>query len=552
MAGKPHRRKPSSLRRPGLYREEPLILPRTTLLSMQNPLYLPIFPVHKLPDALKAAVLEVHESIQAPIPLIVAAALTPLSIASQGLFNVRRLGGLVSPVSLFLLVVAASGERKSTADALFRKPLSDFEEAHLDMATKSLAAYKPLHRAWKVKLKGLEKAIERASAKGESTEELTKALVTLSDAEPRKPPPAPTFVYADTTTAALQLNLHEGVPSAGLISSEAALVMGGRAATEVAFYNQAWDGIDRFPVVRKADNFTLVDPRLTISLMAQPSTTRRFFDKKGQQVRDIGLLARMLIAFPDSTQGTRFSLDTKPPHWDALHKYHGRINNLLKTYFEHFQTGKPKTVLGFTAQADEVCLSFYNAIESQIGKGNLLEDVRDHASKITENLARVAALFHIVQGHEGDNEIGADTTERAVAVCQWYAWEFFRLFGAPNQMSQQHELAKQLVADLIKLNRKNGNMAFPKSDLYHLCHPSLREKKPLEMALNALAAQGLIHIGKGQDKKTYICLTQQFFLHYQINTFSQGVVSPISGGLTPHLGLEHGLIQGSGGFFKSA
>jgi len=512
---------------------------------MQVPPNLTIFPLHALPDELQAAVLEVHEFIQAPIPLIVAAALAPLSIASQGLFDVRRMGGIESPVSLFLLVIAASGERKSTADTLFRKPLSDFEAAHQDFANKALAAYKPLHRAWKVKLRGIDKAIERAFAKDESTDELTKSLVALTVAEPKKPPPAPSFAYADATTAALQLNLHENVPSAGLISSEAGLIMGGRATTEVAFYNQAWDGIDKFTVVRKAGNFTLVDPRLTISLMAQPGTTRRFFDKKGQQVRDIGLLARMLISFPDSTQGTRFNHSTKPPPWNALLKYHDRINALLKKYYEDFQAGKPKTVLGFTSQADQVCLRFYNTMESEIGKGNLLEDVRDHASKITENLARVAALFHICKGHGDD--IDADTTERAAVVCQWYAWEFFRLFGAPNEMSQQHELATQLVADLTKLYQRSGGATtgFRKSDLYHHCHPSLREKKPLEIAINALIARGMVVVGKGADKKTYIALTQNFFPAASVPMLM--VNAP-----QPYRGIADGLVQSGAGYFQWA
>ena len=69
-----------------------------------------------MPALLRDAVLEAQSFVQAPLAL---AACSALSLAAQGLVNVRRDHHLVGPVSLYLLAVADSGERKTTCDTIF-------------------------------------------------------------------------------------------------------------------------------------------------------------------------------------------------------------------------------------------------------------------------------------------------------------------------------------------------------------------------------------------------------------------------------------------------
>ncbi|MDA3876378.1 MAG: DUF3987 domain-containing protein, partial [Halothiobacillus sp.] len=85
------------------------------------------FPVHSLPPLLRDAVIEVQKNSQAPSALVVASALSAISLACQGAVNVLRPGDLLSPTSLYLLTIAESGERKTSVDAYFTKPIRDFE-----------------------------------------------------------------------------------------------------------------------------------------------------------------------------------------------------------------------------------------------------------------------------------------------------------------------------------------------------------------------------------------------------------------------------------------
>jgi len=92
-----------------------------------EPLYEPVeglaYPDGFLPPILCEAVREAQAFVQAPMALVSASALSVLSIAAQGQVDVRRDAQLVGPVSLYLLAVADSGERKSTCDAIFGKGL---------------------------------------------------------------------------------------------------------------------------------------------------------------------------------------------------------------------------------------------------------------------------------------------------------------------------------------------------------------------------------------------------------------------------------------------
>lgn len=92
------------------------------------------FPTWAFPDSIRAAIAEARQLVKAPDPIIAASVLASLSIAGQGLANVRRPNGIETPVSLFIMVIAESGERKSTTDALFTRSIRDFELAQEEKA----------------------------------------------------------------------------------------------------------------------------------------------------------------------------------------------------------------------------------------------------------------------------------------------------------------------------------------------------------------------------------------------------------------------------------
>jgi putative DNA primase/helicase len=62
------------------------------------------------------AVEEVSRYVQAPLPLVASSALASVSLATQAHVDAQRDEKLQGPTSLYMLTIAASGERKSTCD----------------------------------------------------------------------------------------------------------------------------------------------------------------------------------------------------------------------------------------------------------------------------------------------------------------------------------------------------------------------------------------------------------------------------------------------------
>jgi hypothetical protein len=77
------------------------------------------YPIGNLPLVVREAVSEVEAYMQAPLGMIATSALTAASACVQGHYDVARDSRLRSPTSLFSLILAESGERKTAVDGLF-------------------------------------------------------------------------------------------------------------------------------------------------------------------------------------------------------------------------------------------------------------------------------------------------------------------------------------------------------------------------------------------------------------------------------------------------
>ena len=67
------------------------------------------YPVQSLPNLIQEAVVGYHQYGKQPLSLIACSALATVSLACQSLANVARDRLLISPVSLYFLLIAESG-----------------------------------------------------------------------------------------------------------------------------------------------------------------------------------------------------------------------------------------------------------------------------------------------------------------------------------------------------------------------------------------------------------------------------------------------------------
>jgi len=460
------------------------------------------FPILALPSGLRDVVLELHQHTQAPYALIAGSVLGAVSLACQDKLNMERLPGLVSPVSLYMVTVAESGERKTSVDRPVSKVFRDFEETQAALLAPEIENFKAQKLAWEEEQKGLAQAIRKAAKNQEPTGDLARELQKLQTREPVKPK-VPKLVFQDATPEAIARSLHENSPSAGLFSDEGAIIFDSRAMGRLGMLNALWGG-DPYHVERVTQpSFTLRRVRFSLSVMVQPSVLQKFLAGKGDQLRGIGLAARCLIAWPASTQGTRFV--TNPgASWYHLPRFRERITAILGQ-----AGGQPMATLKFDPAAQKSWTDFANFVELNLGQAQPFSDIRDSAAKIAENAARMAALLHFFEGREGD--VGLETINQAIQVCLWHLGEFKRLFGAPAQIAPE-------MADALELERWVHSFCarFPgvnslKRNYISQYGPNqLRNKLRRDMALSILARNGRVFFVR-HEKSLLIQLNPQYF-----------------------------------------
>ena len=118
-----------------------------------------LYPLDALPKALQDAVREVQDFTQAPIALVASSSLAALSVATQAIADVKRAEQLTGAAGLFILVIADSGERKSTCDGYFIKPIQDYEREQAEAAKPLLREYHAAMEAWEAKRGGVKDKI---------------------------------------------------------------------------------------------------------------------------------------------------------------------------------------------------------------------------------------------------------------------------------------------------------------------------------------------------------------------------------------------------------
>jgi len=486
---------------PASEERDPMVWPEAQpLISRVDP---DPYPIASLPDVIRAAVQEVQGFVQAPVPLVASSALAALSLAAQAHCDMKRAEKLAGPVSLFLLTIADSGERKSTCDGFFTKVIKDYEAEQAEISKPLVKNYQAALGAWKAKRSGIESGIQALAKAGKDTQALERQLCDLEHDEPEAPRVA-RLIYGDATPEQLKWSLAKMWPSGGVVSSEAGIVLGAHGMRSesvmmnLATLNQLWDGADIATDRRSSESFTVRGVRLSIALQIQEATLRAFFDQSGTLARGSGFMARFLVAWPESTQGSRPF--TEPPEtWPFLGAFNRRIEALLNLAAPIDENGALKpTQLVFSPEAKAEWVAFHNRIERDLANGERLCDIRDVASKIADNAARLAALFHAFEGDEG--LVGIGSFRSASRIAEWHLNEAKRFFG---ELALPAGLADAARLDtwLVNYCRQKGLKEVPTTVALQKGPWNLRKRSKLDTALMELVELGRVQrIEEGRRK----------------------------------------------------
>jgi len=390
---------------------------------------------------LRAAVEAVQGATQAPLAIPAASALAVASLAVQGHGDVQTLGG-TRPTSLFLLTVAASGERKTSCDAPLMAALRTFEKEQARAQRDAFASWQNRHALWTG-----ERARILAEAKAGKGERRTAAQADLEALGPEPAaPPSTDRTTAEPTAEGLARLFATGQPSLGLFSDEGAQFLGGFAMTPdhktktMAALNSLWMG-DPIRRTRAGEGHSVLwGRRLALHLMVQPVVARTFLSDP--LAEGTGFTARCLICEPPSTIGTR--LHAKARHDPAaLDAFAARLRAILDTPLPMDPESRELTprALPLAPKARALLIGFADSIEAAQAPGRDLAHVTAHASKSAEQAARIAGVLALWRDLDAPEVTAADMAS-GIALAQFHLGEAARLAEAATVSAETDKAEK--------------------------------------------------------------------------------------------------------------
>ncbi|CUH45862.1 YfjI family protein [Ruegeria atlantica] len=384
------------------------------------------YPVHAL-GPLRGPTEAIAKVTEAPPAMCAASVLAASALAVQGLHDVETLGG-PRPVSLFLLTVAESGERKSTADKLAMQGVRAFEAKLRPEYDEALESYHREHAIWEKR----KAAILRGAGENQAA---TRADLCDLGPEP-EPPLHPSIVTGSATVEGIVKHLPVLRASLGIMTDEGGLMLGGHGMKSenrlntLATFTAMWDGstLDRW---RAGDGIaSYAGRRFSSHLMIQPSAAEEFLGDplaNGQ-----GLLARFLTCRPVSHIGHRLRLTQDADAMAEVDRFAKRIEGLLShpmAFAEGRRNELAPPVLTLAEDARGVLTDFSREMEQAQAQGETFEDVRAFASKTAEHAARLSAVFTLIC-EETTATVTGETMADAVELARFYANEAARLQNA--------------------------------------------------------------------------------------------------------------------------
>ncbi|AFJ57615.1 hypothetical protein PflA506_4580 [Pseudomonas fluorescens A506] len=377
-------------------------------LIESNPVPQP-YPVQALGGILGPAVERMAEVIGVPQALAAQSVLAASALATQGHAGLQ-LDGRHYPLSLYLITVAASGDRKTAADRYALLPARQWEREQWQHYREQLFRYR---------------AAQRQAQRINPADPAPTNSVSL-EAEPS----APRLITTDPTIEALIKGLCHDLPSMGLFCDEGGQFLGSSTMSRdnrlkaVTTLSSLWDGspIDRARSMA-GESLRAYDRRLSLHLMLQPYLAMQLLSDPLLQGQ--GILGRCLMTWPTSLAGQRSYQAVDLSKDAALKRYHHRLSALFYQPWSLFADGALQlSKLSLSPLARRRWIDLHDAIEAQLGEFGELASVRPSGSKAADNLLRVAGILAVV---EESSVVEVDHIQRASALVGYYLNEIQRL-----------------------------------------------------------------------------------------------------------------------------
>jgi hypothetical protein len=375
---------------------------------------------------------QVSESMVGSILLVIVAALAQAFVG----VSLRR-GARGNPVSIFLMLIAESGERKSsTIESLLRPVLAI-----------------------------LRKATDQRQQ----------------------------LVLGDPTVDGTIIGLIRRCPAQLLLAPEGATLLGSHAMHSNSLLRFAGTLTSVFsgePIsrVRAKEYEYAEDRRLSAVIAVQEIIATGFLSN--DLVMQQGLANRFIYDKPASKMGSRMLSRTdlhQNEDYQSLASHLGKLAAHPWTIDDDTGGVSTRTIC-LSDDAFELWEVFFNHIESRLGKGGQLVNHAGYASRFAEQVLRFAANLAVLDDPDV-TEISLEVMERAMDLAEYYLPTALHLFSAaPANADEQHANA---LLDWMRNKMAEYDLpAIPTRLIYRYGPRPTRSRKSAHEALSFLVARG--------------------------------------------------------------
>ena len=197
-------------------------------------------------------------------------------------------------------------------------------------------------------------------------------------------------------------------------------------------------------------------------------------------------MARVLMTRPKSTQGYRTIENIENMPKKEFDKFHAHIAKLI--YETNEQINSPKLIMTFSTEAKQYWMEFSESVEKDIGDGAYLEEVKDCASKMPNNVARIAAILQYYL--TGSEVITAENMRTATTLGNFYLEEFKEVFGVKT-IAEEERYYGDILLNYLKKN-VDTSVEYSKTYILQNGPRALRKRRELDMALYNLVESDFI------------------------------------------------------------
>jgi hypothetical protein len=453
------------------------------------------YPVDALPTIMRDAVLAYQASSQQPTGLIVLAALTPISLAAQGHFDVVR-GHLKCPISLNLLGIAGSGAKKTSALKKFMSSIKEFQKQKLKEYNAAMKFYKNDEEDIKSYKKQRDSLLRKGDIK---TVEILESKIYELQAKTCNKPLKTKILYNDATIEALIKNVSEGYPSFGVVNDEGGIFSGGHsfktenATAAFGLYNKLWDADDFNQERIGRGSIDVIGRRATVCTMIQSKAFKRLSRIGDGLAANIGFFPRALMCYYPKIEKQSFYKETSEQK-KQIDRYCSRIREILEIPLnmeEDTYALEPRE-LYIQDNAMEIWENYFNEVGMEIPSLN--DDEASIAVRSAEQAARLAGLFQILEDSDSDT-VSEENMFRGCTLAKWHLNEGIRILNLS---------AKVKSNELLDWLQEREN-PFKLAKVAQYGPSSLRNAQARKQALSDLESRGYIKISKVNGHKM-ICL----------------------------------------------